>query len=368
MSAQLGTTGLTRRSLLTGGTALGAGLLFAGLTGCSSTTAADTRVSFLNWQDYVDPTILRDFTTATGLEVGYETYESNDALAQRLSAADVTRKGGRKTTSFDLIVPSSNLFRQLRETDALRKLDTSIVTEALLGHLDPAMRRLDVDPGNAYAVPWATGFTGIGYDSTVFSTPPTWDTFADATHKGKMSLLRERREAFAAALFALGKDPNSTSAADITAAQQTLREFTANATLNSATYLDDLAEGRLVMAQGFNTDVLQARKRNPKLAFTIPKQGGTRWVDLLCVPASAPNAGGANRLIAFYLDPKVSAANAAYNLVSTGNQAAKQFVPTQVQDDPAVFPSQDVVDSLVTLRDLGEVEKLYDTAWEALLA
>lgn len=368
MNGMTRVTGISRRSLLGAGGAVGASLLLGGLAGCSTTTAADTRVSFLNWQDYVDPTILRDFTSATGLQVGYETYESNDALAQRLAAADVTRKGGRKTTSFDLIVPSSNLFRQLRDADALRKLDTEIVTETLLGNLDPALRRLDVDPGNAYAVPWATGFTGIGYDSTVFTTPPTWETFADATHKGKMSLLRERREAFAAALFALGKDPNSTSAADITAAQEKLREFTANASLNSATYLDDLAEGRLVMAQGFNTDVLQARKRNPKLAFTVPKEGGTRWVDLLCVPASAPNADGANRLIAYYLDPKVSAANATYNLVSTGNQAAKQFVPSQVQSDPAVYPPQDVQDSLPTLRDLGEVEKLYETAWEGVLA
>lgn len=362
-----GGAALSRRGLLRGGTLLGAGLFLGGLSGCT-TTAADTRVSFLNWQDYIDPTLLKDFTSASGLAVGYETYESNDALAQRLSAADVTRKGGRKSTSFDLIVPSTNLFRRLRQSDGLQKLDAAIVTEALLANLDPALRQLDVDPGNAYSVPWATGFTGIGYDTTVFSTPPTWDTFADATHKGKVSLLRERREAFAAALFALGKDPNTTSAADIEAARAKLTEFTANATLNSATYLDDLAEGRLVMAQGFNTDVLQARKRNPKLAFTIPEQGGTRWVDLLCIPAGAPNPEGANRLIAFYLDPKVSAANAAFNLVATGNQAARQFLPAELQSDPAVFPAQARADTLPVLQDLGDAEKLYDTAWEGVVA
>ncbi len=231
----------------------------------------------------------------------------------------------------------------------------------------PAQRQLDADPGNRYSVPWATGTTGIGYDTTVFSEPPTWDVFLDATHKGKMSLLKERREAFAAALFSLGKDPNTTSPADISAAQARLTEFTANAALDSAGYLDGLATGSLVAAHGYSTDVLQARKRNPKLAFTIPKAGSTRWVDLLCIPASAPNPEGANQLIAFYLGPKVSAANAAYNLVATGNQAAAEFVPKDVLEDPAVYPPEAVLSSLVFLKDLGEGEKLYETAWDGVV-
>jgi len=241
---------LSRRHVLVGGSALGAAMfLWTGLSGCS-TQASEKRISFLNWQDYVDPTLLKDFTAASGLAVGYETYESNDALAQRLTAADVTRKGGRKSTSFDLIVPSTDLFRRLREADVLQPLDTAIVTEALLANLAPELRRLDADPGNRYSVPWATGTTGIGYDSSVFSEPPTWDVFLDAIHKGKMSMLMGRREAFAAALFSLGKDPNTTSPADISAAKARLKEFTANVSLDSGGYLEGLASGSLVARTG----------------------------------------------------------------------------------------------------------------------
>ncbi len=358
---------LSRRRFLVGGSALGAAaFLGTGLTGCSN-QASDKRISFLNWQDYVDPTLLTDFTAASGLAVGYETYESNDALAQRLAAADVIRKGGRRATSFDLIVPSTDLFRRLREADALQPLDSGVVTEALLANLTPAQRQLDADPGNRYSVPWATGTTGIGYDTTVFSEPPTWDVFLDATHKGKMSLLKERREAFAAALFSLGKDPNTTSPADISAAQARLTEFTANAALDSAGYLDGKPTGPGRRAREQHRRGLQARKLSPKLAFTIPKAGSTRWVDLLCIPASAPNPEGANQLIAFYLGPKVSAANAAYNLVATGNQAAAEFVPKDVLEDPAVYPPEAVLSSLVFLKDLGEGEKLYETAWDGVV-
>lgn len=355
---------LGRRGFLRGSSALGAALLLGGGLGACSNRASDTRVSFLNWQDYVDPTLLEDFTQQTDLTVGYETYESNDALEERLLGAGVVRKGGRKSTTFDLVVPSSNLFRRLREADALQPLDTAIVTEALLGNLAPEMRSLAVDTGNRYAIPWGTGTTGIGYDSSVFSEPPTWDVFADKAYAGRMSLLDERREAFAAALLALGKDPNTTARADVDAAADRLLEFAANARFDSAGYLDALADGSLVVAQGFNTDVLQARKRNPKLAFTIPPQGGTRWVDLLCIPKDAPNPEGANRLAAFYLDPKVSAANAAYNLVDTGNRAAREFVPADLRNDPVVFPAASGGPTLVELRDLGDAETLYATAWE----
>jgi spermidine/putrescine-binding protein len=355
--------GVSRRGFLTASSALGGAALLGTLGGCSK-QAADARVSFLNWQDYVDPTLLPDFTAKTGLAVGYETYESNDALEERLSAAGVIRKGGRKATTFDLVVPSTDLFRRLREADALQPLDTSVVTEALLANLTPEMRRLEVDTGNRYAIPWGTGTTGIGYDTTVFSTPPTWDVFADSAYAGKMSLLAERREAFAAALLALGKDPNTTTAADVDAAAERLIAFAANARFDSAGYLDALADGTVVAAQGYNTDVLQARKRNPKLAFTIPPQGGTRWVDLLCIPKDAPNADGANQLVAFYLDPKVAATNAAYNLVSTGNQAAREFVPAELLNDPAVFPPESVVAGLAEIKDLGAAGDLYDVAWD----
>lgn len=356
---------LSRRGLLGAAGLLGAGSML-NLSGCS--TAAESRISFLNWQDYIDPQLLKDFTKKTGLTVGYDTYESNDELERRLIAAAVTRKGGRKTTSFDLIVPSTNLFSRLADGNSLQALDSGIVTSALLANLDAPFRELRVDPGNAYSVPWATGTTGIGYDTTVFSEPPTWEVFADQAYAGKMSLLNEMREAFAAAHFSLGSDPNATDEATIGAAEEKLARFLENASLNSASYLDDLAEGKLVAAQGFNTDVLQAAKRNPDLAFVVPAAGGTLWTDLLCIPKDAPNPEGANKLIAFYLDPAVSAMNAEHNVVATGNAKAQESVPAELLANTAVYPSAEVVATLVDLKNLGDAEDLYAAAWERLTA
>ena len=327
----------------------------------------DSRLSFWNWQDYIDPKILDLFKAEAGITTSYSTYASNDELEDRLTLASVARKGGRKATSVDLIVPSDNLFRRLKDADQLQELDTDVVTAKLLGNLTPALRKAQPDPGDRYSVPWATGTTGIGYDTTVFPEPPTWEVFLDTTHKGKMTLLNEKREAFAAALFSLGEDPNATQQRTIEAAAEQLTKMQrAIADFDSATYLDRLRSGKLVAAQAYNTDVLQAAQDNPNLAFTIPEAGGTRWTDLLCIPHDAPNAKAANRFVAFYLGADISARNAKANRVDTGNDAARAALPQDIKDDPAIYPPTDVADRLVTLEDLGSAEDRYSKAWKTV--
>jgi spermidine/putrescine transport system substrate-binding protein len=282
--------------------------------------------------------------------------------SDRLKLAEVGRRRGREGSTFDLIVPSDNLLRRLRTLDLVRELDTGIVTN--LDNLDDAFRRESFDPGNRFSVPWATGTTGVGYDSTVFSEPPDWNVFLDETYAGRMTVLDEMRDAFGLALFALGEDPNTRDASVIDAAADLLIQMKGVIRgFDSPTYLDLLAEGELACAHAYSTDVLQARERNPNLAYTLPPQGALRWIDSLCIPDGAPNPEGANSFIAYYLEPEVSASNAIASQVDTGNAAAREFIPQEILDDPVVFPPPDDEDRLVFTEDLGDDESLYEDAW-----
>jgi spermidine/putrescine-binding protein len=355
---------LNRRELLQ----LGVGSIAASiagtffLSGCNN--PSEKRVKFYNWQDYIDDKLIADFQRSSGLTVTYSTYESNDELGDRLALAGVPRRGSRKATGFDLIVPSDSLFRRLRDQDRLQEFDSAIVTEALLANLDRAFRALDVDPGNRFSVPWATGSTGIGYSKKAFPEPPTWEVFLNSTHAGKMTLLNEKREAFAAAHFSLGTSPNAVGANEVTAASAQLTKMLANAALDAGTYLERLEKGELIAAQGFSTDVLQAQANNPDLAFVIPPAGGTRWVDLLCIPSDAANADGANRFVAHYLDGKVAAQNAIAIQADAGNSAARAFLSPTLLNNTTIFPSAEVDARLVTLKDLGADEERYNAAWD----
>ena len=57
------------------------------ITFCSVLTpalAAERIVNIYNWSDYIDPSVLEDFTRETGIKVIYDTY---DSTAQWLTLA-----------------------------------------------------------------------------------------------------------------------------------------------------------------------------------------------------------------------------------------------------------------------------------------
>jgi len=354
-----------RRRFLQGAGALGAALVAAPLLqACSDTALEHSNVlAFLNWQDYIDPGVLTQFESQQHMSVTYQTYSSNDELAKLLTLANAARRRGRMEHTYDLIVPSDNFVRQFRSQNLLAPLDRSKLTN--LNNLEPAYRAEAFDPGNRYTVPWATGTTGIGYDTSVFPEPPDWSVFGDAAHKGKMTVLDEERDAFLAALLALGEDPNTTDSATIDAAADRLIEWKRVISgFDSKTYLDDLAAGKLVAAEAYSSDLVEAKARNAKLGFVIPSQGGGRWVDSLATPVHAPHEGNAEIFINYYLRPEVSARVANFVKIDTGNAKATPLLDPAVRNDPIVFPPADVLARTTFTADLGDANALYDAAWK----
>lgn len=75
-----------------------------GLTGAA--TAQDKVVNVFNWSDYIDPTVLEDFTKETGIKVRYDVFDSNEVLETKLLAGK---------TGYDVVVPSGSfLQRQIK--------------------------------------------------------------------------------------------------------------------------------------------------------------------------------------------------------------------------------------------------------------
>jgi putrescine transport system substrate-binding protein len=340
------------------GAALAAGPLLA------SCSKESNQLVFQNWTNYIDPAILTSFRDQTGINVSYQTYVSNDELARRLVLASAPRRGGRGGTSYDLIVPSENFVRQFLEQDRLQEIDAGSLSN--IGNLQPEFRHEGFDPGNRYTIPWATGTTGIGYDTTALDKPPDWSIFLDETYKGKMTILDEVRDAYGAALFSLGKDANTTSPADINAATDQLIKMKAVIkAFDSAGYIDGLANGTLVAAHAYSGDLLQAKAKNPKLDFVLPDAGALRWVDSLAVPVDAPSEDAAAKFMNFYLEAEISAKNSNFIQYDTANQAAVPMLDPAVKDNPIIFPPPDVLDRLSFTVDLGpDTEKLYAEGWK----
>src|SRR6266850_1768242 len=112
-------------------------------------------VNFYNWSDYIDPTVLEDFTKATGIKVKYDTFDSNDMLETKLLA-------GR--TGYDIVVPTAYFLARQVKAGVFQKLDKSKLPNLRNAWDDIAARLAAYDPGNQYAVNYMWGTTGIGYN------------------------------------------------------------------------------------------------------------------------------------------------------------------------------------------------------------
>ena len=57
----------------------------------------DKVVNVYGWSDFIDPKVIEDFTTETGIKVTYDTYPSDEGLEARLAAGQ---------TGFDVAIVS----------------------------------------------------------------------------------------------------------------------------------------------------------------------------------------------------------------------------------------------------------------------
>src|SRR3954463_15603983 len=98
-------------------------------------------VNVYNWSDYIDPTVLEDFTKATGIQVKYDTFDSNDMLETKMLA-------GR--TGYDLVVPTAYFLARQVKAGVFMKLDKSKLPNAGNEWNEIASRLAQYDPGNQY--------------------------------------------------------------------------------------------------------------------------------------------------------------------------------------------------------------------------
>ena len=116
--------------------------------------AQERVVNVFNWSDYIDSSIIEDFTKETGIKVVYDVYDSNEILETKLLA------GG---SGYDVVVPSANFLGRQVQAGVFQKLDKSKLPN-LKNMWDEVSKRNEVfDPGNEYSVNYMWGTVGIGY-------------------------------------------------------------------------------------------------------------------------------------------------------------------------------------------------------------
>jgi spermidine/putrescine-binding protein len=311
-----------------------------------------------NWSEYIDPEIYTDFEDEFGIKVIEDTFSSNEDLLAKLQAG---------ASGYDIIVPSDYMVTIMRELELLAPLTYDNIPN--FGNIDDLFLDPPYDPGNQYCVPYQWGTTGIGYDTEVFDEEPaSWAYLFDpalaSEYAGKISMLNDPREAFAAALKYLGYSLNSTDEAQLNEAKDLLLQQKAwVATYDSDGFEDLLAAGETVLAHAWSGDIFAAAEESEQIWYVIPEEGGVIWTDNLCIPKTAPNQEAAEEFINYLLRPEVGAKITNYTWYGSPNAASEEFIDAEILEEPAIYPPPEVMAKLEFLRDVGEATAIYDRLW-----
>lgn len=316
----------------------------------------DKVVNVYNWSDYVDPTVLADFTKKTGIKVNYDVFDSNQVLETKMLTGH---------TNYDVVVPSAPFLQRQITAGVFQKLDKSQLPN--LKNLDPdMMKRIAVyDPDNEHSVPYMWVTSGPGYnvakikermpDAPVDSLRMIFDPAVVSKFKDcGVSVLDEPTEVISIVLVYLGKDPKSNSQEDLQAAEKVLLSIRPYLRyIHSSRYIDDLANGETCLALGWSGDIKQARDRareagkGIEIDYRIPKDGTVMNFDMLAVPADAPHPQNALAFINFLLEPEVAAKNSNLVKYANVNTASTSLLADAVKGDPNIYPPPDLLAKLV---------------------
>src|SRR5262245_65733660 len=123
---------------------------------------AQGKIVISNWDGYMPPDLLANFTKETGIEAELVLHTTNDEIVGKVQAV-----GGN---GYDVLFISAPYVEALGQQGLLAELDPAKIPN--LANLYPEARTLAYDPGNKLSAPYAWGTTGLCYRSDVLKSEP----------------------------------------------------------------------------------------------------------------------------------------------------------------------------------------------------
>ena len=353
-----------------GGDTAGSGSTGSAGNNSSGTNTGKRVVNVCSRGEYIDTSLIDEFEEKTGIEVNYQTAESNEALYSTLAL------GG---ANYDVIVPSDYMISQLIEEGMLQELDYSKIPN--FEKIDPRFQNLSYDPENLYTVPYTWGTLGIIYNTTMVDEPITsWSSMFDEKYADNVVMIRNSRDALGIALYYLGYSVNTTDESEIREAYQLLADANAKG-VYQAFYMDEIFQamerGNAAITAYYAGDYLTMRENNPDLAYVVPEEGSNWFVDAMCILKNAQNVDEAHEWINFIASTEANLANMDYIWYASPNSEALEQYPAWYEEQygepldmelyEIMAAPQEVLDRceayLVTPPD---IRNLYNELWTQL--
>ncbi|WP_222987491.1 PotD/PotF family extracellular solute-binding protein [Psittacicella hinzii] len=287
-----------------------------------------------NWTEYIPTDVLKQFTDETGIQVRYSTYESNEELYSKLKLV--------KGEGYDLIFPSSYYVNLLKDEGYLRKLDHSKIR---MDNVLPELLKHEYDPNNEYSIPYTYGFTTLAVNTNMYDIKEvtSWKDLWKPQYNN-ITLLNDVLDNFSMGLLAYGYDPNNATDEQVEETFEHLKVLSNKVVqFNSDSPEVPYIEGQSGIGMIWTGSAFRAHlEGNSEIKVVYPKEGAILWIDNFAIPAKAKNVAGAYEFINFILRPDIALRIVEEMGFQTSNSKVKALMPTEWQNDPALFPPEEV--------------------------
>ncbi|MDH5471487.1 MAG: spermidine/putrescine ABC transporter substrate-binding protein [Gammaproteobacteria bacterium] len=315
---------------------------------------AGGQLHLFNWNDYIAEETVTAFEKSCDCQLVQDYYSSTEEMMAKLLAG---------ASGYDVVVPTQNAVQALIKQDFLQALDKAQLSN--LKNSDPGFLKRSYDPQNTYSVPYAFTTTLVGYNEKRLSelgiNPGNWSIIFDPAVlekiRGKVTVMDDAEELFAAALKYLGYSINDQDEKHLREAQKVIMKAKPYwAAFNSSSYIKELTVGNIWVAHGYSSDMVQARAdaeaaaRDFTINFVLPEQGAVLALDNMVIPKDSKNKTLAHQFINFMLDGKNAAA--LTNEIGAGNpnKAAAEFIDAEIKKQTAIFPDAATLARLETIE------------------
>ena len=342
----------------------------AAASGCKLDGKDGGELRIYTWSDYIAPELVAGFEKALGVRVVIDTFNSNEAMFDRLKA------GG---TGYDLMIPSSYIVSKLADEGMIEEIDHSKCPNARV-NFDRSYAAQVADPTFYFSVPYSVTYTGFMYAKDKMpagADVESWSILENPAMRGRVTLLDDIREVIGGGLMALGYSINSTNPAEIDAAVAQVLKWKGNVRkFDAESYKGEVADGSSWIGHGYSTDAAQVMVCNGKrgagcrsdIGFALPKEGFTISFDEMVVAKDAKRKDLAYAFINFVYDGEVAKANMEYicgvNPVRPGIDLLNEKTRSIVIITPETLSRGQVLRSI----DDPQVMELYNKAWDKIKA
>ena len=321
----------------------------------SAISCSKDKLYVFNWSYYTPQPVIEQFEKEFKVKVVLDEYASNEEMFTKL------KTGG---TGYDIVFPSQDFVSIMIKQGMLEKIDHSLIPN--LKNIEPmVLQKAVYDPKMEYSVPYYWGAVGIVVNTArVPDYEESWSIFARTDLRGRMTLLDDMREVMGNALINLGYSLNSKNPAEIEAAKNLIIEkWKPNIIkFDSEAFGKGYANGEFWVVHAYAEVVFEEIADDEQLlkdtVFFIPPEGGSGYIDSMCILKGSKNRELAHKFINFIHRPEIYAEFCDdFGFPATVNIPARKFI-----EGPSCYELEDIVHAELKY-DLGEALELYNDAW-----